>query len=75
MISDLQSFKVGAWIPALQAVVFGAFFAGVVGTVAHLAGERQVGVYMLAGGAVGAFLSYVVLLRHWLNVVGYNGEV
>ena len=72
MNEELHNFKAGALLPGLQAVLSGAFFSLLVMAFSLLAGTKQAGVYLLAGGACAAFITWLFLLRHWLRLVDFN---
>lgn len=68
-MENLHTFKAGALIPGVQAFLSGVFFSLVVVGVCLLVGKEKAGVYLLVGGSGCAFITWLVLLRHWLRLV------
>jgi hypothetical protein len=68
-MDELNTYRTGVGIPAVQAGVTGVFFCGVVAGFMWVTGTKAPGVFMLAGGFFIAFVAWLVLLRHWLELV------
>jgi hypothetical protein len=74
MNEELNSYKTGVVLPAAQSVVTGGFFTGVLAGVVWLTETPAPVVYLLAGGLFVAWLAWLFLLTHWLQLVNYaNG--
>lgn len=74
-MDNLHGFKMGALLPGLQAVLCGVFFSLVVAGVVLISGTHQAGLYLLLGGSSCAFITWLVLLRHWLRLVDHHAGI
>lgn len=72
MNEELHSYQSGALLPALQALFSGVFFSGVLAGVLLWTGAENAGTFLLSGGFGVAFVAWILLLRHWLQLVNHR---